>query len=148
MKIELELDPNLNETVILIRAKELTPEISDLVNRFKSAGTAADFLIAYKDDRIHLIKPESIVRIFTDNQRVLLETDDTQFILRNRLYEIEERLTQPNLIRISNSEIVNFNKVANLDLSLSGTICIVFNNGNRSFVSRRYMPRIKQYLQI
>lgn len=51
----------------------------------------------------------------------------------------------PN-IRISNSEIVNLKKVKNLDLSFVGTICMELSNGDVSYVSRRYVSKIKRLL--
>ena len=51
-------------------------------------------------------------------------------------------------VRASNSCIVNIEKIDNLELSYSGTIEINFKNGEKEFVSRRYVPRIKNYLGI
>ena len=68
--------------------------------------------------------------------------------LKARLYELEERLAKKNFIRISNSEIVNFSKIKNFDLSLAGTITIIFKDGSKTYVSRRYVKKIKQFLGI
>lgn len=147
MKIEIDLDVRYSEPTILIRASELTPELNDLIKAL-NASSNHGILIGYHDDQVHLIRETELVRIYADNKKVFAETDETTYQLRQRLYEIEERVSLPNLIRISNSEIVNFNKVKRLDFSLGGTICIIFRNGKRSFVSRRYMQSIKQFLNI
>ena len=49
---------------------------------------------------------------------------------------------------ISNSEIVNFNKVENIDFKILGTLIINFKSGNKSYASRRYIPKIKEFLEI
>lgn len=49
-------------------------------------------------------------------------------------------------VRISNSEIVNLKKVKSLDLSFVGTICMELSNGTVSYVSRRYVSKIKKVL--
>ena len=68
--------------------------------------------------------------------------------LRLRLYEIENRLPSNQFIRISNSEIINLKKVNNFDLSFTGTICVKLSNGITTYVSRRYVPKLKKILGI
>ncbi|MEE3451384.1 MAG: LytTR family DNA-binding domain-containing protein, partial [Acutalibacteraceae bacterium] len=67
-------------------------------------------------------------------------------ILRQRLYELEEQLNKYSFVRISNSEIINLKKVRNFDLSLSGTICVTLSDGTATYVSRRYVSKIKKVL--
>ena len=69
-------------------------------------------------------------------------------MLRLRLYEVEERLKQHHFIRISNSEIINLKKVRSFDLSFTGTICVVLNDGSKTYASRRYVTRLKGVLGI
>ena len=49
-------------------------------------------------------------------------------------------------VRISNSEIVNLKKVRSIDLSFVGTICMEMTDGEVSYVSRRYVSKIKKIL--
>ena len=63
-----------------------------------------------------------------------------------RLYEIEEKLCSGNFVRISNSEIINLKKVKNFDLSFTGTILVRLSDGSTSYVSRRYVSKIKKIL--
>ena len=51
-------------------------------------------------------------------------------------------------IRISNTDIVNFDYLKNMDMSLNGNIVMNLKNGERVFVSRRYMKEIKTKLKI
>ena len=51
-------------------------------------------------------------------------------------------------MRISNSEIVNLKKVRGFDLSFAGTICVSLSDGSVTYVSRRYVSKIKQVLGI
>lgn len=74
------------------------------------------------------------------------ETGNGTYSLRLRLYEVEQRLTSRSFVRISNSELINLKKVRSFDLSLVGTICVSLSNGAVSYVSRRYVSKIKQLL--
>ena len=78
--------------------------------------------------------------------KVFAKTEYDLYQLRLRLYELEERLDDALFVRISNSEIVNLKKVKNLDLSFVGTICMELSNGDVSYVSRRYVSKIKRLL--
>lgn len=50
--------------------------------------------------------------------------------------------------KLSNSEIVNLKKVLSFDLSFAGTICVSLSDGTSSYVSRRYVNKIKKILGI
>ena len=64
------------------------------------------------------------------------------------MYELEDRLDKNSFVRISNSEIINLKKVKGFDLSFTGTICVKMKNGRVTYVSRRYVSKIKQVLGI
>lgn len=146
MKVEIVIDGRCLEPRAVIYTREITPEINELVQSFSE--TQPGYLIGYKEEKLEILQPDSILRIYADQQKVFAQTESDIFSLRLRLYEVEERLYQSHFIRISNSEIVNFRKVKNLDLSLAGTICLYFQTGLKTFVSRRYVGKIKAYLGI
>ncbi len=66
--------------------------------------------------------------------------------MKKRVKQVNDRLDRRRFFRISNSEIINLKKVRGFDLSLSGTICVSLSNGMTTYVSRRYMSKIKQFL--
>ena len=80
--------------------------------------------------------------------RVFAVTDKGEYVLRLRLYEAEGRLDSRRFVRISNSEIINLKKVSCFDLSFTGTICVKLSNHTMSYVSRRYVSKIKKMLGI
>lgn len=89
-----------------------------------------------------------MIRIYLNSGKVVAVTDKGEYILRLRLYEIENLLLTDQFIRISNSEIINLKKVNNFDLSFTGTICVKLSNGVTTYVSRRYIPKLKKILGI
>ena len=82
--------------------------------------------------------------IYTD--KITPSINDLVKKLSGETYELEEMFEGTPFIRISNSEIVNFKYVESLDMSMSGTISIKLKTGGNSFVSRRYVNKIKEYL--
>ncbi len=89
-----------------------------------------------------------MIRIYLNSGKVVAVTDKGEYILRLRLYEIENLLLTDQFIRISNSGIINLKKVNNFDLSFTGTICVKLSNGITTYVSRRYVPKLKKILGI
>ncbi len=146
MDVEVNIEKGRTTPKIVIHTGEMTSEITELVKRITAYNEHV--LVGYKNEEIILLRPEDIYRIYAQEQKVLVQTQKDTAQLRLRLYELEERLAGTELIRISNSEIVNLKKVKSLDLSISGTITMKFDNGEKSFVSRRYVEKIKNHIGI
>ena len=146
MKIEIQLDPNQQETKVIIVTEQMTDEVKELMDRLSKEQPKV--LAGFQGEQVEILEPEDIYRIYGANQKIYAVTEKGEYQLRSRLYELEERLTRLGFIRISNSEIVNVKKIKSFDLSYTGTIGVVLSNGTSTFVSRRYMIKIKQALGI
>ena len=86
------------------------------------------------------------MRIYSENKKVYVRTKEERFEVRDRLYVLEDMLREKGFVRISNSEIVNISQIEKLDMSYAGTIKMYMKNGDETFVSRRYVSRIKEVL--
>lgn len=146
MQIEIKIDENCKEPKIIVVAASMTEEINEIINNLsdKQKKTIAGF----KNDFVEVLEPTDIYRIFALNSKVFAETDHGEYVLRLRLYEMEQRLDGHLFLRISNSEIINLKKVKRFDLNFTGTICVTLLNGTVTYVSRRYIAKIKQVLEI
>ena len=144
MKIEVQLYENLMERRVIIVTDAVDTEIEALMRRISSEQTRV--LAGFAGDQAVLLEQEEIIRVFASAGKVLAATDRGEFALRLRLYELEERLDGGNFVRISHSEIVNLKRVKHFDLSYAGTIRVLLTNGDSTYVSRRYVSRIKKAL--
>lgn len=141
------LDDDCQETKIMIITDKIDEEISQLENNI--LNISSPIVIAGNDgENIHLLKPKDIIRIYTAIGKVFAVTNAREYLLRLRLYEVEEKLRTYDFVRISNSEIINIEKTKKFDFSLTGTIRCFLSNGDISFVSRRYVNKIKKTLGI
>ena len=144
MKIEIQVDESRKEPLVVVYADKVSEEIHALVRRLSQ--DAPQVLVGFRDDEATILQEETMLRVYAEGGKVLAETMDGLFTLRLRLYELEERLDRTRFVRISNSEIVNLRKVKGFDLSLAGTICVRLQNDAVTYVSRRYVAKIKQVL--
>ena len=115
-----------------------------LVNKLKSADE--EKLIGFKDEEAFLIDLSKIELIYTENKKIFARIDGEAYQIKKRIFELEECLEDIDFVRISNSEIVNFKKVLSIDFKLTGTIMLKLKSGKNTFVSRRYVKKIKEYL--
>ena len=146
MKIELKLEPDAKERKVVIVTDAVDDEIQELMRRI--SREQSQLLAGFSEDSVKLIDQTEIIRCFASDGKVFAVTAAGEFVLRLRLYELEERLDKRCFVRISNSEIINLRKVRNFDLSYTGTIRVTMKNGDSTFVSRRYVSRIKNVLGI
>lgn len=146
MQVELKIDPRCAEPRIVVVAAEMTEEIDALLK--KLSGQDMQMITGQKQGKLEILEPAELIRVFAQGGKVFASARRGQYALRMRLYELEERLDRNSFVRISNSEIINLKKVKNFDLGFAGTICVKFQNGTTTYVSRRYVSKIKQILGV
>lgn len=146
MKVEIQVDASCREPKIVVVTDRVTDEIHDLIQ--KLSVSVPQMLVGFQGEQAKILANGDIVRVFTSGGKVCAETADEEFVIKLRLYEAEERLDKSCFARISNSEIINLKKVKQFDLSFAGTICVSLSNGKTTYVSRRYVSKIKRVLGI
>lgn len=146
MKLNIKIDTNFEEPETFITTARMTDEVNRVVEFISKLDDAVTVISGIKGDKVELLEQESLIRIFAENGRIFAATEQDLYQIRLRIYELEERLDNSMFVRISHSEIVNLKKVKSLDLSFSGTICMELSNGEVTYVSRRYVSKIKKKL--
>lgn len=144
MQVEIKIDSSCTEPKIIILTASMTEEVTHLMQKLSESNPR--IISGSRDGRIKVLDENDLFRIYASNGKVFAVTDSGEYSLRLRLYEAEERLRPSDFVRISNSEIINLKKVKNFDLSFSGTIYVELMNGTTTYVSRRYVPKIKKIL--
>lgn len=146
MKVELKIEPGRQEPEIVILAGAASEELDRLVREL--SGLALGPVPVWLGDKALLLQQVEFLRFFADGKGVSAQTAEGVYSVRLRLYELEERLDPRRFVRISNSEIVNLDKVTALDLSLTGTIRMTLDGTVTAYVSRRYVKKIKETLHL
>ena len=146
MRFEIKIEEGCDEPKIVVVTKRVTDEINEIVK--KLSEEQSQVIAGFRGEQVIVLEPNQIVRIYASNGKVYAEAENGTYFLRLRLYEMEQRLENQSFVRISNSEIINLKKVEGFDLSFAGTICVSLSNGTVTYVSRRYVAKIKQLLGI
>ena len=147
MKVEIRLQEGCPEPHIILVADHMTRELESLVKQLQQNQNLA--VAGFQGSQAVLLEPERILRLYASQGKVFAgTTDDNEYVVKARLYELEARLASEGFVRISNSELVNLRQIKGFDLSLSGTIRVTLSDGQTTYVSRRYMGKIKERLGI
>lgn len=146
MEVEIKTEPGRQEPTIVILAGEESEELRRLAESL-SKLTVGPVRVSRGDEKL-LLPQREFLRFYTDGKGVSAQTGQEVYPVRLRLYELEERLDRTRFARISSGEIVNLDRVTSLDLSLSGTIRMTLDGGIQTYVSRRYVKKIKETLHL
>ena len=114
MQIELKIDSSCTEPIVIIMTDSMTEEIKNIVD--KLSENVPQIISGIKDNKLEVLEKSDIIRIYANSGKNFAVTDNGEYILRLRLYEIENKLNSHQFVRISNSEIINLKKVNNLSL--------------------------------
>lgn len=144
MQVEIKIDSSVTEPKVIILTDQMTEAVNEIVR--KISETEPQMIAGFLNDTVKILDQDSILRIYAANGKVFAVTEAGEHLLRLRLYELEERLRRDSFVRISHSEIINLKKVRHFDLSFSGTICVSLSDGTVTYVSRRYVSKIKEVL--
>jgi DNA-binding LytR/AlgR family response regulator len=144
MQIEIKIDSSYTDPKVIILTDKMTDEVNAIVKYL--SDDSPQMLAGFRENMLEILDQQYILRIYAAAGKIIATTGEGEYALRLRLYELEDRLDKNSFVRISNSEIINLKKVKNFDLSFAGTICVTFSGGLVTYVSRRYVAKIKQVL--
>ncbi len=144
MNVEIFIDENYPETTVKIYAKTYSKDLEWIKDQL--LGHPQDKITAFTGSEVQILSYKDILRFYSLDNKVYLDTMKSTYTTRLRLYQLEDRLPKKQFIKISRSEIVNLDYVKGLDLSFTGTIALELKNGQVSYVSRRSLKNFKEAL--
>ena len=146
MRVEIKIDKDISEPKVVIYTKEITQEIAYLASNIET--NSKDYIIGTSNDgKKFFLNKLDIESFYAENNKTYARLNSASYIVNYKLYELEELFQKTSFVRISNSEIVNFKQIDYFSFKDS-TIYIYFKSGNFTYVSRRYIPKIRKYLNI
>ena len=145
MKVCIELDPQMDEPEMIIRAPRLTEDVARLQQLILEQKMTP--LTFYKDRSEYFVDVSKILFFETDGEKIYGHTREEAYEVRQKLYELEEILPIA-FCRISKSTIVNTKQIYSIEKSFSGTSTVNFYQTHKQVhVSRHYYQLLKERLK-
>lgn len=132
------------EDEIIIKCQNLSEDIQNLLQKLKQGNTK---IAGHNEDGIHLLEPDEVYYFETvDNKDVCLLQKRGLTKCGRKLYTLEGMLPVESFMRASKSAILNLNKVKSLSPAFGGRFEAVLDNGEKTIISRQYVPVLKERL--
>lgn len=142
MKFKLIIDKDKDEEIVATvhQRSALTEQLETLIQSY----TGTDSILGYREDEWRRI-PFSQIECITvlDGKVYAIDTQNQQYRLKQRLYELEEILPS-YFIRINKSSLANEKQLERFAVTYSGAVDAVFKCGYWEYVSRRCLAQIKR----
>lgn len=147
LDIKLIIDKDCPKLNVVITNNERNEDVEGVISAIQAyANKRIPMVPAYFKDSVVMLPQRQIVRIFITNRKVMVQTSQRIYEVKKNLRELEEVLDQDRFVRISQSEILNLHKVKSFDFSAVGTIGVLLENGESTWVARRRVRDVKKAL--
>ena len=143
VKIKLETVSDMGETEVVIRCRELDEETERLLSTIR---LFANTIIGKNDNKTFILKPEDICYFDTQDNKVMLITEESVYETPLKMYEIEEKFKNTGFLRVSRYSIINLRKVSYLEPLFNGRMVAVMKNGDKVVITRLYIQALKNAL--
>lgn len=144
MKVNIDIDEKHVETSITIQTGEWSEELEEIVNVIKRRKPQR--LFGVEDDQTILLDPNDIDFVYAEKRKTFATLKNKRFEIKMKLYEVEKILIPHSFMRFSKSVIGNLNHIQRFELSFNGNLCVYFHSGNKEYISRSHVARVKKRL--
>lgn len=144
MKCTTYIDKEKEEEV-LIYAHEKTKLIEDIEKLVESS--AVEIVATLNGEKI-IINPLDVCCFISEGNKIFALVDDKKYQIKYRLYQLEEMKINHHFMKINQSCYANIKQIKKFDLTILGTIKVIFNNGYTDYISRRQLKHVKERMGI
>lgn len=143
MKLTIITDPTREEEVVIFThgSSSLVEEIRQLVD-----GKSAP-LVGFCDGEGTILDYVKVQRFTVENEKIYAHVGEKTYRIKQRLYQIEQQAPDC-FVKIHQSCLANLRQIARFEAALSGTLRVVFKNGDIDYVSRRNVRKVKERLGV
>ena len=147
MRVDMNISESIKEPYAVINTDELTPEIAALAREIAAFGNGRNVIIGNLDERMVIIEPEKIVLIRVESEKVYVVTEDETYRVGKRMYELLEVLGK-EFMQVSKSAAINLSYLKSVEPTFNGIMLLHMKNGEKEYISRKYVPVLRKYLGI
>ena len=143
MKVNIDVSAEYKEPYAVIHTDKVTDEIRRIVDLFSGNETPVTAL--QNEEEIVVLQPKEIYMVRIEGGDTVIYGEKQKYRSRKRLYELADILGK-QFMQISKTTLINLSYIDSIEPGFSGTMLMKLKNGNKDYVSRKYLPEFKRYL--
>ncbi|TKI22519.1 LytTR family transcriptional regulator [Bacillus pumilus] len=145
MKTDIHFIQKPQSEYVSFHIYELNPTIGKLVQQVEQSSP---YFLAQEPtkERMKKVYYHEVLYIESVDKRSFLYTSDGVFLIKEKLFELEERLEAHDYLRVSKSMILNIDQIAAISPKTSGRFEASLMNGEKVMISRFYIQALKEKL--
>ena len=143
MKVSIDISAEYKEPYAVIHTDKVTDEIQRVIDVLGTSETPITAL--QNEEDIVVLQPKEIFMVRVEDGDTIIYGAKTRYRSRKRLYELSEQLGK-QFMQISKTTLINLSYMDSIEPGFSGTLLLKLKNGNKDYVSRKYLPEFKKYL--
>ena len=147
-KVRTIISEKYEEIEIIINAPKRTVEVQKIEEKLiENDSKIIKQIIGYQGNDIFVIKTEDIILFYSEEKNNYCKTKEGIYMVKEKMYYLDDMLDKNKFIRISNSAIVNIDKIKCFNTSIVGKIVVKFYDNTEVNVSRRRTTEIMKFLK-
>ena len=143
MKVNIDISAEYKEPFAVIHTDKVTDEIQRMIDIFSNSETPITAL--QNEEDIVVLQPKDIYMVRVENGDTVIYGAKQKYRSRKRLYELASQLGK-QFMQISKTTLINLSYMDSIEPGFSGTLLLKLKNGDKDYVSRKYLPEFKKYL--
>lgn len=143
MKVNIDISAEYKEPFAVIHTDKVTDEIQRMIDIFSNSETPITAL--QNEEDIVVLQPKDIYMVRVENGDTIIYGATQKYRSRKRLYELGNQLGK-QFMQISKTTLINLSYMDSIEPGFSGTLLLKLKNGDKDYVSRKYLPEFKKYL--
>ena len=143
MKVNIDISAEYKEPYAVIHTDKVTDEIQRMIDVFSNSETPVTAL--QNEEDIVVLQPKEIYMVRVEDGDTIIYGARQKYRSRKRLYELAQQLGK-QFMQISKTTLINLSYMDSIEPGFSGTLLLKLKNGDKDYVSRKYLPEFKKYL--
>ena len=148
INVHTNISKEFNNIEITINTPEKTEQVIEIENALLNlnSGNISE-IIGMQGNNLYIINISDVIKFYSEDKKNYCNTKEGNFVIKEKLYFLEDNLPNDKFIRISNSVIVNIEKAKCFDTSILGSIIIIFKDNTQEYVSKRRVSSVMKFLK-
>lgn len=146
MKVNINIISSELEEEVNFNVHNIEKKVTQAIELLTSSNEVIKHLLGRKEDKYYKVNIDEIFYIEAIDRKLFIYTKTETYEISEKLYTLEEQLSNVNFIRISKSMLLNINKIHSFYAKLSGNLEALLTNKEKVTISRRYVANLKNKL--